>query len=222
MAPLEIQLLGQPAVRRGIESLALPASRKVRALLGFMALSPHPVMRSHLCDLLWDGPNDPRGELRWCLSRMRRLVDEPGVSRIETAGDFIALNLSGCFVDALAINQAAKDGFETRGDEELRTIAELFVGDLLAGLEFDRNPSFESWLVAQRRRFREIHVSLLDHLTRLLPAADARLYVDRWIQIAPYDLRPHELLLNELSAEGKICEGGEHLKQRQNSSGRRL
>ena len=90
-------------------------------------------------------PNDPRGELRWCLSKIRRLVDEPGISRIETSGELVSLNLSGCFVDALTINQAARDGFETRGDEELRTIAELFVGDLLAGLEFDRNPSFESW-----------------------------------------------------------------------------
>jgi DNA-binding SARP family transcriptional activator len=49
----------------------LPSSRKVRALLGYLALASRPVTRSQICELLWDVPNDPRGELRWCLSKIR-------------------------------------------------------------------------------------------------------------------------------------------------------
>src|SRR5215470_18817373 len=69
---LQIRLLGP---------LAVPRSRKVRALLGFLALAPCPVSRSRLCDLLWDVPNDPRGELRWCLSKLRALLDDGGRRR---------------------------------------------------------------------------------------------------------------------------------------------
>ncbi len=69
--PVEVRLLGPLAVRRHGVAAALPASRKVRALLAYLALAPHPVRRSQLCELLWDGPSDPRGELRWCLSKIR-------------------------------------------------------------------------------------------------------------------------------------------------------
>ena len=37
-----------------------------------------PVSRERLCALLWDAPNDPRGELRWCLSKARAVLDQPG------------------------------------------------------------------------------------------------------------------------------------------------
>ncbi len=58
--------------------MALPPSRKLRALLAYLALAREPVSRSQLCELLWDAPSDPRGELRWCLSKLRRLLDSPG------------------------------------------------------------------------------------------------------------------------------------------------
>ncbi|TIX15861.1 MAG: transcriptional regulator, partial [Mesorhizobium sp.] len=80
--------------------VALPASRKLRALLAYLALAPHPVGRSRLCELLWDVPNDPRGELRWCLSKLRGALDEPGRRRIETEGDTVALRLAGLGIDA--------------------------------------------------------------------------------------------------------------------------
>ena len=69
--------------------MALPASRKVRALFAYLALAPRPVARSQLCELLWDVPNDPRGELRWCLSKIRSLVDERGRRRVQTRGDTV-------------------------------------------------------------------------------------------------------------------------------------
>ncbi|TIT18950.1 MAG: transcriptional regulator, partial [Mesorhizobium sp.] len=79
----------------------LPASRKLRALFAYLALAPHAVGRSRLCELLWDVPNDPRGELRWCLSKLRSILDDP--ARIETSGDTVALDLSGSLVDAIDI-----------------------------------------------------------------------------------------------------------------------
>ena len=149
-----MRLLGPLTIRRDGVTLALPASRKVRALFAYLALAPHAVARSQLCELLWDVPNDPRGELRWCLSKIRGLVDEPGRRRVETAGDTVRLDLADCFVDALEIARAAQAGIETLAPERLRTLAALFAGDFLDGLEIDRSPAFNGWLTAQRRRFR--------------------------------------------------------------------
>src|SRR5438105_11244530 len=65
-AALTVRLLGPLTISRDGVTLALPASRKVRALLAYLALAPNAATRSQLCELLWDVPNDPRGELRWC------------------------------------------------------------------------------------------------------------------------------------------------------------
>ena len=98
---MRIRMLGKLHLASEGKSRPLPASRKVRALFAYLALAPRPMSRSHVCELLWDAPVDPRGELRWCLSKVRALVNDRGTARVVTEGDMIALDLSDCFVDAL-------------------------------------------------------------------------------------------------------------------------
>ena len=57
-AGLAVRLFGPLAVVRDGATVELPQSRKLRALLAYLALAPHPVGRSRLCELLWDVPND--------------------------------------------------------------------------------------------------------------------------------------------------------------------
>src|SRR5262247_707511 len=159
-------MLGPLAVYRDGQPVALPASRKVRALLAYLALAPGPVLRSPLCELLWDVPNDPRGELRWCLSKIRSVVDEPGRRRVHTRGDTVRLDLADCLVDAIEIARATEKGIETLVPEQQRELSALFNGDFLEGLEIDRSPVFNGWLTAQRRRFRGCHAALLEHLAK--------------------------------------------------------
>jgi len=208
---VDVRLLGPMAVSRKGSAAALPASRKVRALIGYLALAPHAVTRSRLCELLWDVPNDPRGELRWCLSKVRGLLDEPGKRRVQTRGDTIALDLSDCFVDVVEINRATQEGFASSSPERLRRLCGLFVGDFLDGLEIERNPQFNSWLIAERRRFRGCHTALLEHLSKTAPGDEPLEYLERWLQLAPFDLRVHETFLNTLGRSGLIREGEEHL-----------
>ncbi|RUZ52195.1 transcriptional regulator, partial [Mesorhizobium sp. M7A.F.Ca.US.003.02.2.1] len=89
MPVLSVRLLGPLMISRDGAPVALPASRKLRALLAYLALAPHPVSRSRLCELLWDVPNDPRGELRWCLSKLRGALDMPARRRVSTQGDTV-------------------------------------------------------------------------------------------------------------------------------------
>ena len=208
---LEVRLLGPLAITRGGQPLALSGSRKVRALFGYLALAPHAVTRSQLCELLWDTPSDPRGELRWCLSRARAIVDEPDRARVVTGGDTIALDLTGCAVDALDIAHAAREGVETLAPENLRALHALFRGDLLQGLELDGNAVFNGWLVAQRRRFRSYHAAVLERLVAVSEDDAALQYLDAWLELAPFEARVHETLLAALARRGRIREGEEHL-----------
>ena len=57
---LELRVLGELELVRAGKALPLPASRKSRALLAFLAVTARPHLRENLCDLLWLGPDDPR------------------------------------------------------------------------------------------------------------------------------------------------------------------
>jgi len=208
---MQVRMLGPLTICRDGATLVLPQSRKVRALLAYLALARGPVLRSPLCELLWDVPNDPRGELRWCLSKIRNIVDERGRQRVHTQADTVQLDLTDCFVDTVEIARATEQDIETLAPERLRVLSALFNGDFLEGLEIERSPVFNGWLTAQRRRFRACHAALLDHLARSVPDDEAFAYVDQWLQLAPYDQRAHETLLAVLARHGRIREGEEHL-----------
>ena len=207
---LQIRLLGPLTISRAGAALALPASRKVRALIAYLSLASHAVTRSQLCELLWDGPNDPRGELRWCLSKARGVLDEPGRRRVDAQADSVGLDLADCFVDAIEVGRAAREHRDAAA-RGLRALSMMFDGELLEGLEIDRNPSFNGWLVAQRRRFRGCQAAVLEHLVRGVAGDEALGYLEKWLELAPFDPRVHELLLNALAQRGRIREGEEHL-----------
>ncbi|MDX8457655.1 transcriptional regulator [Mesorhizobium humile] len=210
---LSVRLLGQLAIARDGVPVTLPSSRKLRALLAYLALAPHPVSRGRLCELLWDVPNDPRGELRWCLSKLRAALDDPDRRRVETHGDTVSLRLDDVHVDALDAASAVAEGVETLDLMRLEALSQHFAGDFLDGLELDRSPHFGSWLTAQRRRFSACHVAVLEHIIGLVPqgAEEAGAYIDRWLELAPFDRRAHVALLENLARRGQIGAGEEHL-----------
>jgi DNA-binding SARP family transcriptional activator len=208
---IHVQMLGPMTISRDGITLALPRSRKVRALFAYLALAPRAVPRSQLCELLWDVPNDPRGELRWCLSKIRSFVDERGRKRVLTREGTVRLDLSDCLVDAIEIARAIEERIQTLAPERQRTLSSFFNGDFLEGLEIDRNPAFNGWLTAQRRRFRGCHAALLEHLVKSVSVAEAFGYLEQWLQLAPFDQHVHEMLLTALARRGRIREGEEHL-----------
>ena len=212
--PLQVQLLGPFRLSRGDRALELPPSRKVRALLAYLALAPAELARSTLGALLWELPNDPRGELRWCLSKLRVLLDEPGRVRVLAPADRLRLDLSDCAVDALQVSQALQAGIASLPVARLRELAaSLARGDFLEGLELTRGDAFNAWVLAQRRRLRAGQAAILEHLARALaPACDEAIAsVEQWLRLAPFDRRAHERLFDALAAAGRLREGDEHL-----------
>jgi DNA-binding SARP family transcriptional activator/TolB-like protein len=201
-------------LRDGVE-VALPASRKVRALLAYLACSPGEISRTRLCELLWDGPDDPRGELRWCLSKLRGVLDDADRAHVVTTkGDTVALDLAECFVDVIDVTRTMQTSVEKIPTRTLRELAAAFTGEFADGLETDRNPQFANWLGAQRRLLRTWHAAALEQLAARLSEqtpADSLEHLERWLQIMPFEERAHRLLLGTLVRCGRIQEGEDHL-----------
>ena len=205
--------VGSSAQASPHNGVALPPSRKLRALIAYLALAPHAVSRTHLCELFWDVPNDPRGELRGCLSKARALLDDPARRRVLTEQDTVSLDLTDCHVDVVEVEAALQLGVRNAGVDALRELAALFAGDFLDGLQLKACPGFDRWMVAQRRRLRACQAAVLEHLAACLPADAEERYdcLDKWLRLAPFDRRAHAQMLQSLSDRGRLREGEEHL-----------
>src|SRR5262250_2021681 len=92
---LELAVLGEFRVFRGGEAVSLPPSRKTRALLAYLAVVQRPQRRERLCEIFWEIPDDPRGALRWSLSRIRQIVDTESESCVRADRNLVGLDPDG-------------------------------------------------------------------------------------------------------------------------------
>ena len=99
----------------------LAPSRKVRALIAYLVMAPRPVpSRQALRAILARLPNDPRGEVRWCLSKIRGLLGDPSHERVKTENDWVSIDTSTFEVDALWVAErveAATSGERPRSPQ---------------------------------------------------------------------------------------------------------
>lgn len=155
---LHLRMLGTLSVSHDGRTLELPASRKVRALLAYLAVAPRAVPRHRLCRLLWDTTSDPRGELRWSLSKLRAVI---GAARVVNGDDSIRLDLADSGIDALEVQSAVQAGVGHLAAARARDLLALFGGEFLEGLELDDCPELMGWVLAQRHRFNAWRAALL-------------------------------------------------------------
>ena len=202
---LQVDLLGELRVRRGSRTVRLPQSKKTRALLGYLIVSRRPQRRARLCSLFWDVADDPRGALRWCLSKIRPVVNEPGHTRIVTDRDSVSFDASSVEVDVFRSREAIQSGVEATDTDTLIEIAESYRGELLEGLEMSDFDEFQAWCLAERsearalraRVLRELCARLTDEPERALPHAR------NLIRIAPIDQDARAQLIELLMRAGR-------------------
>ncbi|PYM92439.1 MAG: hypothetical protein DME04_15475 [Candidatus Rokuibacteriota bacterium] len=163
MLRLHLTLLGGFQARRGSgDAVALP-TRKAQALLAYLAL---PLGRAHprdkLASVLWGGIREEsaRASLRQALFSLRRALGGEASAVLRQEGDLVALSPAAVEVDVADFERAVATG----SAESLARAAELYRGDLLAGLGVDETP-FEEWLLGERERLREL---ALEGLAKLL------------------------------------------------------
>jgi DNA-binding SARP family transcriptional activator len=161
---LHVSVLGNLAVLRHRTRLELPRSKKTRALLAYLAVTARPHSRDRLCAMFWSVPDDPRAALRWSLSRMRSLVDEPECRRIMADREKVGFDLGRVAVDILSLRSVAQHGADAISTDDLRQASQTLEGDFLEGLDLPDCREFQSWCIAEREETRRLRVRLLTAL----------------------------------------------------------
>ncbi len=167
-APPEIRVLGELEVVRGGKSQSLPASKKTRALLGYLVVAgARPQARQRLCELLWDGPDDPRAALRWSLTKIRPLVDDARATRIVADREHVAFEARGMTTDLAAVSESLGSPADA-SLETLRGAAARFRGELLEGLDLPECYRYHEWCTAEREAARRLRGNILATLAQRL------------------------------------------------------
>jgi len=203
---LTIHVLGDFQVLKGGTLQEFPQSRKTRALLAYLILTGRRHRRERLCNLLWDVPDDPRGSLRWSLSRLRSLVDEPGTQRIVADREHVLFDPNDATIDLLEIRRELAGGANALTTQRLLALAGQFRGELLEDLAITDPHEFELWLLTERETARRTRASLLQALVHRLRAEGREEVADHardWVASDPYSVPAHAMLIHALAAAGR-------------------
>ena len=211
---LTIRLLGQLSVARDGETLALPQSKKTRGLLAYLAVTGRSHRRDRLCDILWDIPDDPRGALRWSLSKLRPLVNEPETDRIVADRDSVFFDSKGASVDVLAVRAAMADGLDHVAVDDLKALESEFRGEFLEGLDLNDCMDFHAWCVAERDECQQLHARILEALVQKLADApnEALPFARKLVDCDPANDRAHATLISLLTATERRAEAERQYK----------
>lgn len=208
-AGLQIELLGEMRVLRGGTPVELPQSKKTRALLAWLAVTAKPQRRERLCGLLWDVADDPRGALRWCLSKLRPLVNDD-VERLKATRDEVLLEPRGARIDHLELCAADPARLS---DSELDELLGLVRGEFLEGIEFTEFLDFHGWVAGQRETARRAHARLLAEGVRRKPDPESALPLARRLaQVDPLSQAAQAQLVRLLVAAGRQREAQTRLE----------
>jgi len=153
-AGLSIGVLGPLLVRREGARRELPASRKTRGLLAYLALRERPCPRDELCDLLWEGTADPRSELRWSLAKIRAAVG----GWLQVSPDGIALAGESLSVDGIAVRRLAMDSLS---EQSVVAALALWRGPALGDVEVRGQRAFQAWVTEERESLSRVHTCSL-------------------------------------------------------------
>ncbi len=207
MAELELKFIGDLEVLRDGVSLALPPSKKTRALLAFLARNGRPFRREYLCDLLWEVPDDPRGSLRWSLSKLRRLVDGDDRPRIVADRASVRFDVTGVGIDVNALEALAREA-ERASLEDLEAGAQRYRGNFLEGLDLSSFHDFHSWCAAERELVTRSQARLLGTLVQRLAEQPERALPHARVLVGlfPYDEAARAALIRLLMATGRTEE----------------
>ena len=203
--PLQIRVFGELQVLWGGRPVALPASKKARALLGYLVVTGRQQSRERLAELLWDAPDDPRAQLRWCLWKLKPLLGRGRASHLVADRESVAFDPSGAEVDLVRLRSLLAGGVEQAATAALEEAAASFRGELLEGLDLPDCYRFHEWCVAERETLRALQVAVLSRLVaRLADSPEAALRQARaWVAVDPLREEGHVEVVRLLAELGR-------------------
>ena len=205
VASLQVRVLGPLSVQRGGEPVRLPQSKKTRGLLAYLAITGRPHRRDRLCSLLWDVADDPRGALRWSLSKIRPVVDMEDRRRLLADRESVELDLGEMSLDWRWVRKELGSGVDSITTDRLKEVESVFEGELLEGLDLMDFDEFTAWCAAEREHARGMHTAVLRALVeRLASTPDESLPFARdLVRIDPINEAARARLIQLLTIAGR-------------------
>jgi DNA-binding SARP family transcriptional activator/tetratricopeptide (TPR) repeat protein len=204
----ELQLVGCDG-----RAVALPASRKTRALLGYLIATGQLHRRERLCDLLWDGPDDPRAELRWSLSKIRAVLNDEEGMRLTADRERVGVELGNAVIDIQQVRSLLGDGVSAAPIAALKEAASLFGGgEFLDGLDLPLCYRYQEWCMAEREVVSRLRLAVLTTLVKRLQnhPGDALAYARALTTADPLSESGHAAVVRLLAREGRNKEALGH------------
>lgn len=161
---LQIKVLGEFAVRRDGVDVPLPPSRKTKALLAYLAVTGRPQRREALCEMFWEIPDDPRGSLRWSLSKLRQVLSVGNDLLLEADRNTVSVRPGQIGLDYDLLRDLSAEAIGSLDVEQLESIVSRFEGPFLADLHLPRCPTFEAWRTAFDNETHLLHLKALRSL----------------------------------------------------------
>ena len=176
---LDIRVIGELEVQLSGTKAELPARRRARALLSWLAVNPGRHHRSRLAGLFWPDVLDAsaRASLRSAIWALRSALGADFASYLATGRDTVTLAGEGLRVDLREFRRLAECG-------ELEKALALCRGDLLQELD-------DNWVIEAREEFELNLVCALKALTEQASAAGdlaaALIWARRRASLRPLD-----------------------------------
>ena len=205
LAKLQIHLLGAPHIK--CDGIAVPErlSTKAQALLYYVAMTGRTHTRAALAGLLWGehSEEEARWNLRKVIQQLRRHLDAYLAIDYHTVG---MRSPQVYWVDAVAFAAAAA-GTGAVDSAQLQAALDLYRADFLEGFYVRNAPAFETWLLGERARLRELMIQRLSSVAERhaavgnLPQAIA--CTQRLLALEPWREEAHRLLMLWLDQSGQ-------------------
>ena len=202
---LELSLFGGFEARTGPGRPVVLPTRKVRALLAYLALHADEALpRETLAGLLWSDRAEPQANnsLSQAVTALRKALAECDQPPLGTGVDNITFVGAAAAVDVHRFEQSVAAG----GLADLEEAEALYQGDLLAGINV-RDPVFEEWLDFEQQR---LHALAVNALTRLLvlrekQAQKAELVTtaEKLLRLDPFQEEAHRALMRYYAGQGQ-------------------
>ena len=170
---VRLRLIGQMEAWTIRSESVLPAGRKTRALLAFIAMSaPRPVLRGRLAEQLWSRrpEEQARASLRQEIHRLLEALTPAEAEILIITRDHITLRPGAVWIDVDEVMRAST----------LQPAAlALLDGDLLEDLD-GVDPNFDAWLNTERERLRDRARGIAESLLREDLEPDASIAAERY------------------------------------------
>ena len=128
-------------------------------LLGFLIATGQPHRRERLCDLFWDGPDDPRAELRWCLSKIRPLLGNG--ARLVADRQRVAIELGNAASISRPCGRCFAMAWLAASTEAWSNPPLCSRGEFLDGLELPACYRYQEWCMAERETISQLRLGCL-------------------------------------------------------------